>query len=68
MLKEVIRAKHLYEINQMVDEILERARTANDERAVEIIEKYIRPVVQEHFQAAQTIVDKERQKANQELE
>lgn len=61
MLKEVIRAKHLYEINQMVDEILERARTANDERAVEIIEKYISPVVQEHFQAAQTIVDKERQ-------
>ncbi len=68
MLKQVILAEHLNEINQMIDEILERAKTGNDTRAIEIIENYIRPVVLEHLKSAQAIADKESQRVKKELE
>lgn len=52
--REDARVEFMNEIRTMTNRILQRAQEAGDTGAVELIEKYILPVVNEHQQAAKT--------------
>lgn len=52
--REDARVEYMSEIRMMANEILAKAREANDKQAVELIEKYVFPVVEEHLKAAKT--------------
>lgn len=51
---EDARVEYMAEIRMMTNKVLEKAKEADDTQAVELIEKYVLPVVNEHLQAAKT--------------
>ncbi len=55
--REDARVEYMSEIRMMTNKILAKAREANDTQTVELIEKYVLPVVEEHLKAAKTDQD-----------